>query len=538
MSVGRAGAIIAAGTLVSRVLGLFRAMVLAFAIGSTGLAANAFSTSIKIPNTVYTLIITGALTAVLVPQITKAALARDGGQKYINKLVSLTIVGSAALLPVLALATPWLIALLGAGWNDSQQTRLATLFAFWLLPQVLFYSLYTVVGEVLNAKSVFGPYAWSPVLNNVISIAGLLAFVYIYSADPGGSMLVDRWDFTAIALVAGSATVGVAVQGLVLFAFWRKAKLRFRFDLRFRGIGLGTMGKVAFWTFLSVLMAQLIGFVFTAVLNTAQADEAGLAAYELAHLISVLPHSIFTISLVTANFTRMSDSVHAGNIDQMKKYLGVATRYTAVIMVYMAAAMAVLAVPLVRIIQPAAPRPVIDIMATLLLFTALGIVQYSLLFVFNRGFFSMSDTKTPFLIAAWFSAVSLAVAFFATKLETAHVAYALTIATGILTAFQAIVTFLKLRKNIGNLDGTNSFIAIVQAVFAGTVAAGAGFIVLNLIGGTGEGAFAASSFVGAFVASAVVATVMAVVYVLSLLGVKNRDVKELTRQFAARFLRR
>lgn len=536
-NIGRASVLLASGTMVSRMLGLFRAMVLAYAIGSTGLAANAFATSIKIPNTVYTLIITGALTAVLVPQITKAALAKDGGQKYINKLVSLAIVGSAALLPLLALVTPWMVAFLGAGWNDTQQTRLATLFAFWLIPQVLFYSLYTVVGEVLNAKSYFGPYAWSPVINNIISIAGLLIFVWLYGADPGGTLLLDRWDFTSIALVAGSATLGVAVQGLVLFAFWKKVGLKFRFDLRFRGIGLGTMGKVAFWLFLSMLVAQLIGFIFTAVLSTARPDEAGLAAYELAHLISILPHSIFTISLVTANFTRMSDSVNSGNIEMMKKYLADATRYTALIMVYMAAAMAVLAVPLVRIIQPAAPRNVIDIMSILLLLTALGITQHSMLFVFNRGFFSMSNTKTPFFITIWFSAISLVLALLITKLPTAYVAYALTIALGIVTLAQALVSFLVLRKHIGLLDGKRSLATIGQAVIAGIFAASTGVLTLKLIGGTGEGSLAASSFGGAFVASALVSIVMAIVYVALLVAARNSDIKVLLSGIKRRIAR-
>ena len=128
LSTGRAGAVIAAGTLVSRMLGLLRAMVLVYAISSIGFAAESFATAGRVPNTVYTLIATGALTAVIVPQITRAALAADGGARYINKLITLAIVGSAGIMAAAALVTPALIGWLTSGWPDDQ-VRLTTVFA-------------------------------------------------------------------------------------------------------------------------------------------------------------------------------------------------------------------------------------------------------------------------------------------------------------------------------------------------------------------------------------------------------------------------
>lgn len=498
-------------------------MVLAYAIGSTGLAANAFAASIKIPNTVYTLIITGALTAVLVPQITKAALAKDGGRSYINKLVSLAIVGSAALLPVLAILTPWLIAFLGAGWDNPQQTRLATLFAFWLLPQVLFYSLYTVVGEVLNAKSFFGPYAWSPVLNNIISIAGLLAFVWIYGADPAGSLLLERWDLLAILLVAGSATLGVAVQGLALFAFWKRVGLKFRFDLKFRGIGLGTMGKVAFWTFLTVLVAQLVGLINSAVLSLARPDEAGLAAFELVNVIFVMPHAIITISLVTANFTRMSESVHSGDLAKMKRYLAEAARLALISMLFFTAAMILLAFPLIRIIQWAAPFDVITLMAKLLIVTLICLAPYSLVFVLNRGFFALSDTRTPFFIALVQSALIFASSLWSSTLPTHQIAYAISLLISLIITAQAIATFIVLRTRIGSLEGRRLLTTFLQSIIAIIFATAGGAAALYMMGWISETSFPVASFLGAFISSGVVTLVMGVIYIAVLLMLKNTE---------------
>lgn len=521
-SVGRAGLWIASGTLTSRVLGLVRAMVLAYAIGSIGFGANAFANAGKVPNTVYTLIATGALTAVLVPQITKAALAADGGARYINKLITLALVGSGAIMVIAGVFTPPLISWLGSSWS-ADQVELATVFAFWLLPQILFYSLYTVLGEVLNARSLFGPYAWSPVLNNVLNIAGLIGFVVIFGADPDGVAGAGRWDLLGIALVAGSATLGVASQALILFAFWRRAGLTFRIDFGFRGIGLGTMGKVAGWTFLTVLLTQAVGLFNTRVMNLAGSGEAGLAAAELAGLIFVLPHSIITISLVTARFTRMSENVHAENFAAFTSDITSSARLVGFSMMFFTATMLVLAFPLIRLIQPGATYGVVSTVSVVLIANLIGLLPFSLLFVLNRGFFALSDTRTPFFIAVGQSALTILAAIFCTTLPSEMITATLTGVISSLFVLQMLATFLLLRRRVGILGGRGILGGIAQNLVAAVVAALAGWGVLALLGGIEPEALAMRSFIGAFVACAIVTVAMAVVYGLILLVMRNRE---------------
>lgn len=535
LSTGRAGAIIAAGTLTSRALGLVRAMVLVYAISSIGFAAESFATAGKVPNTVYTLVATGALTAVIVPQITRAALAKDGGARYINKLVTLAIVGSTVIMLVAALLTPPLIGWLTHGW-PAAQVQLTTLFAFWLLPQILFYSLYTVLGEVLNARSLFGPYAWSPVLNNVLNIAGLVAFIWVFGADPDGTRGPAVWSVGAIALVAGSATLGVAAQALVLFLFWRKAGLSYRFDPRFRGIGLGTMGRVATWTFLTVLLTQAVGLFNTRVLNLAGPTDAGLAATELAGLIFVLPHSIITISLVTARFTRMSESVHAGDQATFTSDLTASARQATFAMAFFTAAMLVLAFPLIRLIQPQASFTVVATVAPVLIANLVALVPFSLLFVGNRGFFAHSDTRTPFFIALGQSILTLAAAFACTLLPRDSIAVGLSLSISILIAAQAVVTFIVLRTTLGvRFDGLG--VSVAQFLGAGVFAGAAGYALLRLLGGTGSDSFAMSGFGGAFATSALVTVAMAIVYGLALLLLRNTESRDLLRRVRGRLRR-
>ena len=134
----------------------------------------------------------GMLNAVLVPQIVKAARNPDGGSGYINKIMTLVSVALIVVTVIAMLAAPFLISLLAMDWPPAQ-LALATAFAYWCLPQIVFYGLYTVLGEVLNARSVFGPYTWAPVVNNIIGIAGIVVFIVMFGADGTGERTALDW---------------------------------------------------------------------------------------------------------------------------------------------------------------------------------------------------------------------------------------------------------------------------------------------------------------------------------------------------------
>ena len=171
-SIARSGALMASGTLVSRVLGLVRQTMTIAVVGIAGLVGDAWNAANTLPNLFHLILAGGVLNAVIVPQIAKAA-RRDDGEVYVNRLLTLamTIMGVATLL--LTLAAPLLVRLVvSSGWSDDAR-GLAIAFAFICLPQMFFYGLYTLLGQVLNAHSRFGAYMWAPAVANVVAIAGL-----------------------------------------------------------------------------------------------------------------------------------------------------------------------------------------------------------------------------------------------------------------------------------------------------------------------------------------------------------------------------
>jgi putative peptidoglycan lipid II flippase len=222
MSVAKSSMLMASGTIISRVLGFARTILLAATIGVTTDAADAFGVANQLPNNVYAIIVTGLLNAVLIPQLVKARLSKDGGKGYVDRLLTLIITVFFVVTLAVTLAAPALVSLYTSGWNE-QQLALATAFAYWCLPQLFFYGLYSMLGEVLNARSAFGPYMWAPVLNNLVGILGLVGFLVLFGADPTGVRTVEQWGPDQIALLGGSATLGVMAQALILFLSWRRS---------------------------------------------------------------------------------------------------------------------------------------------------------------------------------------------------------------------------------------------------------------------------------------------------------------------------
>ena len=289
-SIGRASAALAAGTLVSRVLGFVSAAVLAWAIGPQNPGANAFALANQLPNNIYAIVAAGVLSAVLVPQIVRAGLHADGGQAFVNRLVTLGVVLFVIATAIATLCAPLLVDLytLDAGAADSALgggRALAIAFAYWCLPQIFFYAVYSLLGEVLNARQVFGPFTWAPVLNNVVVIVALLVFAAMFGVDPAHQDPAS-WTQPQILLVAGGATLGIAAQALVLLLFWRRTGLGFRPDFRWRGVGLGGIARAAGWTFGMILVTQLAGIVQSkvAVHRRGRRRLGRGAAHRVAHL--------------------------------------------------------------------------------------------------------------------------------------------------------------------------------------------------------------------------------------------------------------
>ncbi|WP_307041007.1 murein biosynthesis integral membrane protein MurJ [Agromyces ramosus] len=535
--IGRASVFLASGTIVSRLLGFVKTALLAAVIGASGAGANAFAAANQLPNTIYVVVAGGVLSAVLVPLIVRSAAHSDGGSAYINKVITLgfTILAGAA---VLATAfTPLLTLLIGSRMSDGVFS-LAVAFGYWCLPQIFFYGMYSLLGEVLNARRVFGPFTWVPVLNNIVALAGLAVFAVVFGSDPDGLRSAGEWSSGMIALLAGSATLGVAIQALILFWFWRRAGLRYRPDFIWRGVGLRSTAGVAGWTFGMLLLTTGAGFVETSVVGVSAsvADEASVYALQTAWLIFMLPHSVITVSIATAYFTRMSEHAAIGAIDRVRADLSSAIRGVGVIIVIAAAVLIVCAYLFARVFTTV--EPLIWSLGNVIIAYVVGLVGFSILFVVQRTYYSLGDTKTPFFFTLIQVVLFIAGALACIALPSSWVAFGIALVTTIAGTVQLILAVVLLRRRIGPLDGRRITVTFARSGIALVLPLIAGIALLALLGGTDPQGFALSSVFGAIVSMVIIGAVMAILYFGILWLLRSPELRGFATPIFARIRRR
>lgn len=524
-SIGRASLFLASGTVVSRLLGFAKAVLLAAAIGSVGsVSADAFGVANALPNQIYSIVAGGVLSAILVPTIVRAIVGKDRGQAYINKLLTVALVLLIAVTLVVTLAAPYIVNLyLLSGDINPEARALATAFAYWCIPQVLFYGLYSLVGEILNAHKLFGPFTWAPAVNNIIAMAGLVTFMMIFGADAAGTRLVSDWSPHMIMVLAGSATLGIAAQALTLFFFWRRIGLSYRPEFRWRGIGLRATGKLAGWTFASLLLTQLGGLVQTNVAMLATGQGASTSALQNSWLIIMLPHSVIAVSVATAYFTRMAEHVHAGRVERMKEDVARAARQITLLVVPAGAAIGVVALPFSSLFNGTYAQA--GQMAAVVLAYLGNLLPFTLLFVVQRTFFALGDTRTPFLSAVVQVSVFVALCLFCSTLPPETIGVGLAASISLAGVVQLIVGYLLLRRKIGGLGARPVLLTIARFIVAALPAAAVGWLITWLLGATVDGGFAVGSVLGAIATMALVGLAMAVVYFGVLIAMRTPELK-------------
>jgi len=414
---------------------------------------------------------------------------------------------------------------------------LAIAFAYWCLPQIFFYAIYSLLGEVLNAREVFGPFTWAPALNNVVVIATLVAFAVLYGVDPAHQDPAS-WTSAQIVLLAGGSTVGIAAQALVLLVFWRRTGLGFRPDFRWRGVGLSGTVRAAGWTFAMILVTQLAGIVQSRVAFTAGAEDASVAVLRIAWLVFMLPHSIIAVSIATPYFTRMSADARDGDLARLRTDLSASMRTIGMLVTGSAAALAAAALPFAAVFANA-PHEVIGIGGVLLAFV-IGLVPFSMVFLMQRAYYALADTRTPFLFQLVHSGIFVAGALVVAAVAPGPlVAAGIALVTSLAAAVQAVVCALLLRRRLGGVGGGRLLARFGTYLLAAVPATAVGFGALWLLGGLpGDGGgFAVSGRIPGLVSVVAIGAATAVVYfgVLALARVPEvRELGPLVRRLAGR----
>ncbi|MFF8699411.1 murein biosynthesis integral membrane protein MurJ [Streptomyces albidoflavus] len=522
----RSSLLMAVGTVVSRATGLIRQVLQAAALG-TGLLASTYNTANTVPTSLYTLLIGGALNAVLVPQLVRArATEPDGGRAYEQRLVTLVVCVLGVGTALAVWAAPEIVGLYMRDTPGSHEAfELTVTFARFLLPQIFFYGLFGIYGQVLNAREKFGAMMWTPVLNNVVLVAMFAAYLGLMVA-PGR---VEDITADQVRLLGIGTTAGVALQALALVPFARAAGFRFRPRFDWRGTGLGRSVHAAKWTLLFVLANQVALTVVTHFANAADQElpeaGAGYTAYMYAQTIWLLPQSIVTVSLVTALLPRMSRAVAEGRVEDLRADLTRGLRISGVVIVPTAFLFLALGPQIAALLfaHGAADAASVRPLGQMLQAFGPGLIAFSAQYLLLRGFYAFEDTRTPFFMAAWIAGVDIALASACHLLLPARWAvvgmagaYTLSYLAGL------ALTARLLRRRLGGRIGTGGLgRAYGKVLCAAVPAAGLGWAAARALSGPGGPGAAGTWSTAVALASGVLSTAVAYLLLARLLKVEE-----------------
>jgi len=519
-SLVRSSALVAVGTMLSRVTGFVRIAAIAYALGASTLAGT-YSYANEAPNIVYELLLGGVLTATLVPLFVKYHESRDDDAA--SAIFTVAIVALSVITVVGIVAAPWIVELYTLnvhGANVAAQQELATSLLRLFMPQMLFYGIVTLATAMLNARRRFLAAAFAPVLNNVVVIAVFLALPRI--AD--GSLTVRNvLDDDALVLLIGlGTTAGVVVMALALMPPLARLHAHLRFLPRWTHPAVTTMLRLSGWTVGYVIANQIALLVVTVLAN---GTDGGPFIYISAYAFFQLPHGLFAVSLMTTFTPEMASAATRNDLASLRMQLSRGIRLAALVIVPASALYIGLARPIIVALLQRGAFSAGDASAvadTLVAFSV-GLLPFSIYLFAMRAFYARHDTFTPFWINCVENAVNIVLAFplYAwLGIPGLALAFALSYFVG------AVLTLGVLRVRLRGIDGAQMASSLTRIVVAGAAVGVVGWAVGELIGW--------SSFAHAVLAVVAGAAVGGAVYVGLLVVLRVQELSALRALVPAR----
>ncbi|WP_254920759.1 murein biosynthesis integral membrane protein MurJ [Blastococcus mobilis] len=476
----RAAGTMAVATLVSRITGLLRTMVLVAALG-VGAVGDAYNTANTLPNIVYELLLGGVLASVVVPLLVHAQERdSDGGTAYAQRLSTIALSGLVVVTAVAILAAPLLTRLYGIV-DDPEQVRLANWLARILLVEIVFYGVGALAQAILNSRGVFGPPAWAPVLNNVVVIAtGLL---FLAAGGPG--------ELTPVTITPGQVwllgigtTLGIAVQALVLLPLLRGVGVPVRPRWGLKNTGLREAGTLGLWVIGYSAVSAIGVAVAMRIANAAgRAGGLGSLAFANASLLFQMPYGIIGVALLTALLPRMSRAAARHDFPAVIQDLSLGTRLSALGLLPVTAALIVLG-PALGVLAFARGETTAEQAAgigTALAIGAFGLLPMAVTLLQLRVFYAMKDARTPTLIQIGMVAVRVPLLLAVPAVVGPDLVVAgLMLVTSITYVVGWVIGDVALRRRLGGLRTRETFGPVLRMAAAALIAGGAGLLVRNV----------------------------------------------------------
>lgn len=446
----RSTRIVTLATLLSRIFGYLRDLIIAVLLGTT-FAADAFVIALRLPNLLRRLTAEGAMTPAYVPVLTSyrakqtEAESWDFARRMFWTLA--TVMAGVTLLGIIF--APQLVRLFTLASTEPEQWSLAVLLTRITFPYCMLIALAALAGATLNTLRVFGLPASIPIyLNLAIIIAGGAAWL-MGLAQP------------AVALALG-VVIGGALQLLVQIPALVRRGMPFGFKPDFRHPGIRRVVRLLLPAVGGVGIYQVNVLVSTVFASQA---EGWISALYYADRVMEVALGVYAISVATVVLPVLSQQAVERNLDAMRKTLTFSLRNVAFIVVPAAVGLIVLGDPIIRMLfqHKAFTATSTDLTARALLFYAMGLPAFAAARLSVQGFYALEDMVTPFRVAGLALVANVGLCFVLVG-PMGHGGLAL--ATSLASYLNVIVLYVVFRRRVGSVEETRLVVSVGRAILA------------------------------------------------------------------------
>ena len=472
--VARAAGVVGSATLLSRIFGFIRDMVVAGFFGA-GFATDAFFVAFRIPNLLRRLFAEGSLTISFIPVFTEY-LKKKSKEDAIG-LANAAFTLLSIILVIVSLAgiffSPLIVKIIAPGFSKVPDKYELTVFLTRLMfPYIFFISLVALCMGILNSLRHFAAPALAPVVLNICIIAAAI-------------LLRNLFPEPIISLAIG-VIIGGILQLAMQFPFLVKMGVKLRPSFDFKHPGIKRIGILMLPAVFGAAVYQINIFISTLLASFLPGGSISYLYY--ADRIVQLPLGVFAIAVGTASLPSLSEQASSGDLEEMKKTISFSLRLIFFITIPAMIALIALRVPIISVLFQ---RGEFDYQSTILtsqalLYYAVGLWAFSAIRVVVSAFYSLQDTKTPVkvAIAALFvNAVLSVILMFPMK----HGGLAL--ATSIASAVNIMILFFLLKKKIGQFLDREFYGSIVKVILSSLAMWGTIALVNYIFPWNNEGAF-------------------------------------------------
>ncbi|WP_442875889.1 murein biosynthesis integral membrane protein MurJ [Amycolatopsis sp. NBC_01488] len=475
-SLAKASGRMAIASLISRITGFLWKLLLVAAIGQ-GIANDSFNVANTMPNIIFELLMGGVLASVVVPLLVRSQDEPDGGAAYTQRLITVAFTLLLAGTAVAVIAAPAFTSLYVDG-SGRASSSLTTAFAYLLLPEIFFYGVFALLSAVLNAKQIFGPTAWAPVINNLVVIFTILVvWVMPGDIDTAHPSITDPKVLTLGIGVTG----GIVAQAILLVPPLLRSGFRFKWRW---GIDkqMKEFGGLALWILGYVAVSQIGYTINTRVLTSG--SPGGVTAYSNAWLLFQLPYGVIGVSLLTAIMPRMSRAAADGDHKKLIGDLSYASRMSTVLLVPISAVMTVVggSIGIALFTFGKGTVDTAERLGDALAISAFALLPYALVMLQMRVFYAMKDARTPTLIMIVMTLVKVPLLYLCpVLLSPDNVVLGVMMVNALTFVVGAILGQVWLWVTLGNLRSKRVIGVILFTVVASALGVGAAWVAGHVV---------------------------------------------------------